>query len=163
MASLETISEFAFFETLRAENFDIAINFQAEETFSWAIIRELRARCTVGQTISNKPVYDRSISFSYYQHEILRHLHLVELVGVKKLILQHTLYLFSEERTEADRLIFQQGILRPFIIIHAGATDIRRRWPTSKFAELADLLMEDGYAILLTGSEQEFFVIEEIT
>lgn len=162
IALLDTVHELDFFEALRTENFDIVINFQAEETLSFTIIRELRARCVVGQSISSRLVYDRSIPFSYYQHEILRHLHLVELVGVEHLTLQHTLHLLPEERAEAERLIFQQGIQQPFVIIHPGATDIRRCWPTSKFAELADLLMKDGYAILLTGSEQESFVIDEV-
>jgi len=42
-----------------------------------------------------------------------------------------------------------------YIIIHTGASDLKRSWEKDKFAELSDNLLDTGFDIVLTGSIEE--------
>lgn len=154
--------ETAFFEDLRREAFDIAINFQAEEDLSYYILQQLNARCIIGQSMSLRQLYDRSIPYTYYQHEIIRHIHLVRLLGANDVTLSPTIELHNWEKEEAERLILELAMEKPFVLLHPGATDMRRRWPTSKFATVADELIEKGFDILLAGDERDAPIIQDV-
>jgi ADP-heptose:LPS heptosyltransferase len=43
----------------------------------------------------------------------------------------------------------------PFVAMHVGALDARRRWPVQHFVELATLLQRDGLAVVLVGSADD--------
>ena len=51
---------------------------------------------------------------------------------------------------------------RPCAVVHAGASDIRRRWPPAYFARIADLLATFGLQVVLTGTSSETAVVAEV-
>jgi len=58
----------------------------------------------------------------------------------------------------------QKNNIQKFIAIHPGtsATAKSRRWPASKFAQLADRLYDEGYQIIFSGAKEEEPIIEKI-
>lgn len=63
----------------------------------------------------------------------------------------------EDEHAAAARLIDQMDPARgPLVVLHPGASDPDRRWPTSNFAEVANGLWESNEArIVLTGTGDE--------
>ena len=51
---------------------------------------------------------------------------------------------------------------KPYVIVHAGADDVRRVWPTAKFAKVADGLVDKGYQVVLTGTPKEQEILYEV-
>jgi ADP-heptose:LPS heptosyltransferase len=89
-------------------------------------------------------------------HEVLRFLKLLRLMGIPEDGVELEFPLFESE-VEAFKRIRMQLALdeRPYICIHPGARDPRRRWPTENFAYVANRLHEQGFKIVITGSAQE--------
>jgi ADP-heptose:LPS heptosyltransferase len=51
----------------------------------------------------------------------------------------------------------------PKILLHPGATDRRRRWPSESFAALAvQLVVEDGAQVVIIGDQYEMSLAEQI-
>lgn len=151
-----------FFDLLKIEKIDIFINFQAEVPISSIIQNEINPRVSVGQEINSSSRYDRSIPFFYYQSEVLRYLHLVDLIGAESQNIEPSFPLLPIEVTVSISIIKQFQSHHKFVIIHPSAKDIRRRWPTSKFAILADKIIKLGYEVLLIGNNDEAHIIKEV-
>jgi ADP-heptose:LPS heptosyltransferase len=61
------------------------------------------------------------------------------------------------ERAAAERLLAARDQARPLIALHpgSGAFAPARRWPSQRFAALADALIDDGAQIVLVGGDEE--------
>jgi ADP-heptose:LPS heptosyltransferase len=46
--------------------------------------------------------------------------------------------------------------------MHPGARDLRRRWPAENFAYVGSRLLAEGYTVVLTGSEEERSLLQEV-
>jgi ADP-heptose:LPS heptosyltransferase len=49
-----------------------------------------------------------------------------------------------------------------YVCLHPGARDPRRRWPVQNFASIGNDLTSKGYTIVLTGSEQEKSILNDL-
>lgn len=49
-----------------------------------------------------------------------------------------------------------------YAVVHAGASDPRRRWPADRFAAVADALAAQGLAVVLTGTPNEAAVTDDV-
>jgi ADP-heptose:LPS heptosyltransferase len=99
---------------------------------------------------------DRWIPYVYYQNEIIRLLEVVGLVGAKisNANLQPHLTILDSDRESAAPYI--DKIDRPFIVVHPGSNDARRRWDPENFARVADTLNEQfDVEIVLTGADSD--------
>jgi len=152
----------SFFNQVNKERFDIAIHFQGKGVASNSFIKKLNARITVGHTSAGAAAIDYAVPYFYYQNEAVRYLELTRLIGANTGTLEPKIRLLDEDREEAQRILRRFEIREPFIVLHAGATDIRRRWPLQKFAQLGDLLAQKGYTIVLTGDEDDQGIIHTI-
>jgi ADP-heptose:LPS heptosyltransferase len=63
-----------FFETMAAEQFDVAMQLHGGGRFSNAFVKKLGARMTVGLRAPDAVALDRWVHYSYFQHEVLRYL-----------------------------------------------------------------------------------------
>lgn len=144
-----------FFEQMVQERFDIALQLHGGGGYSNPFIKRLRARMTAGLKAPEAEALDRWIPYVYFQPEIARYLEAVALIGATPVTINPRIEVTSADLAEAQRIVPTDQ--RPLIALHAGASDIRRRWSPAKFAAVGDSLAATGARIVVTGiaTEQE--------
>ncbi|WP_108249920.1 glycosyltransferase family 9 protein [Planctomonas deserti] len=142
-----------FVERMRAERFDLALQLHGGGRFSNPFLLRLGARHTVGTRTPDAAPLERSMTYIYYQHEMLRALEVVGLAGVAPAVLEPRLT--ATERERADTVQHVDGDARGLVLIHPGATDPRRRWPAASFAEVAARLAADGAQVIVVGDASD--------
>jgi ADP-heptose:LPS heptosyltransferase len=148
----------AFFASIRAERFDLAIQMHGSGTVSNQVTAELGARVQAGFSPPGGPCPDPATFLAYPEHglEIRRLLRLVEHLGVAPCGESLEFPLKADDRAAAQQLAHAHGFLdRAYVCIHGGASVPERRWPAESFAAVADALAECGLAIVLTGTRSE--------
>ncbi|MDI7275412.1 MAG: glycosyltransferase family 9 protein, partial [Anaerolineae bacterium] len=144
----------AFFDRLRAERFDLAIQMHGGGIDSNPFVTQLGANHTLGLAATGASPLERNLRYCYYQHEIIRYLELVGMLGVPWDGLDMDLPLLPRDHRHLAE-VWQPGP-EPYAIIHAGAGDPRRRWPAESFALVAEHIhRRAGLAVVLTGREAE--------
>jgi ADP-heptose:LPS heptosyltransferase len=89
-------------------------------------------------------------------HEVLRFLKLLRPLGIPQDGEELEFPFFESEVEEFKRVRMQLALGEsPYVCIHPGARDPKRRWPTENFAYVANRLHEQGLKIVITGSAQE--------
>lgn len=147
-----------FFAGMRGRAFDLAVQLHGGGRFSNPFLLRLGARHTVGTRTADAAMLERSVPYLYYQHEPLRALEVAGFAGAFPVDLEARLAPAGQEFPPArpgDRA-------HPLVVIHPGATDLRRRWPASKFAELAAACAADGSQVVLIGDRSEQGLAAEI-
>jgi ADP-heptose:LPS heptosyltransferase len=95
------------------------------------------------------------------EHEVMRYLRLMQWLGCSG---SDPALEFPFEDT--DRAAMRAlGPLPPagrYVCIHAGARMPSRRWPASRFGQVADGLAARGWRVVLTGSPQERAIADEV-
>lgn len=141
----------AFFADMRSRNFDLAVQLHGGGRYSNPFLLRLGARHTVGTRTPDAAHLERTVPYLYYQHEPLRALEVAGFAGAFPVDLEARLVPAVggavPEAAGRDR--------GPLVVIHPGATDPRRRWPTQKFAQLAAACAADGSRVLLIGDSSE--------
>ncbi|MET8229679.1 glycosyltransferase family 9 protein [Micromonospora sp. NPDC005298] len=141
-------------------DFDVAVQIHGGGANSNPLVSRLGARLTVGLRADDAPPLDRCLPYIYYQHEVIRYLEVVGLVGAPATTIVPTLAVTGDDRAEAARVLGPAD--RPRVALHPGATDTRRRWPAERFAEVARALHDDGYEVLVTGTPAEQEVVDRV-
>ena len=142
-----------FFRDMASENFDLAIQLHGGGRFSNPFLRRLGARYSAGLRTSDAAQLDRSVPYVYYQHEPLRALEVVGLVGAPPVALEARLQPLPEFVAQAESLL--DGEASPVVAIHPGASDPRRRWPAELFGEVAAACAADGCRVLVVGAAED--------
>lgn len=141
----------SFLAGQRARRYDLAVQLYGGGT-SNPLVAALGARVTAGSADRGVPPLDRSTPYAYYQHEVLRFLEVVALVGAVPVELEPRLQVTAADRAAADAVLGAgDPAARSLVAIHPGASDPRRRWPSSSFAAVADVLAGAGTTVLLVG------------
>lgn len=150
-----------FFQAMRQERFDLACQLHGGGQYSNPFIVRLGARETVGLKAQDAIALDRWIPYHYFQHEILRYLEVVSLVGAVPLCHEPHLAVTEQDIVELEAVL--PGQKRPLVVLHPGASDPRRRWPAEKFARVGDTLTASGATVVVTGMEPERRIVEQVT
>ncbi len=149
-----------FFEQMRAEKFDLALQLHGGGRNSNPFLLNLGARITAGLRTPDAPELDFSVPYLYFQHEILRLLEVVSLVGAPLVSIEPALQVTDADRAEAAELLEIDG--RPLVVIHPGAGDGRRRWSPRRFAAVGEALTADGARVILTGASTDRDLVDQI-
>jgi ADP-heptose:LPS heptosyltransferase len=149
----------AFFRRANAERFDLAVQAHGGGRWSNPFVRRLGARHAIGAVAADAEPLDRCLPYRYYQHEALRWLELVGLVGATGSI-RARLAVTERDQTAGARAL--AGLPRPVVTIHPGATDPRRRWPITGFADVAARLATDGLGVAVIGSADETELVDRV-
>ncbi len=141
----------AFFQKMQAERVDLAVQLHGGGSASNTFIQRLGARVSVGSREPQAPELDRSIPYTFQQHEVLRGLEIAGLAGATTRNLLPRLAVLDSDIAAAQPFLKKIG--KPFAVLHAGARDVRRCWPPEKFARVGDALKRRfGLEVALTGS-----------
>ncbi|MDQ0819597.1 ADP-heptose:LPS heptosyltransferase [Arthrobacter sp. V4I6] len=142
-----------FFADMVSEKFDLAIQLHGGGRFSNPFLLRLGARHSAGLRTADAADLDRSVPYVYYQHEPLRALEVVGLVGAPPIELEARLRPLAEFVDQADLLLGE--LASPLVAIHPGATDPRRRWPAGLFGEVAAACASDGCRVVVVGASDD--------
>jgi ADP-heptose:LPS heptosyltransferase len=143
----------AFFATMRAEAFDLALQMHGGGQYSNPFTRRLGARLTAGLKAANAPPLDRWTPYTYWQSEFVRYLEVVSLVGASPVTVTPRLAVTARDAMEAERAVPRSD--HPLIVLNPGSSDPRRRWTVEGFAAVGDALASRGARIVVTGSAGE--------
>ncbi len=143
-----------FFEKMRAEHFDLAVQLHGGGKNSNPFIKKIDARFTIGSRTPDAIPLDVDIPHDYFHHEVIRFLEVVELAGATTKEIEPKLLPTKKDVDEAQKIVGSINI-RKTIILHPGASDPRRRWPAESFAEVGDYFYRQGFKIFITGNKDE--------
>ncbi|THJ66254.1 glycosyltransferase family 9 protein [Arthrobacter echini] len=146
-----------FFDTVRG-SFDLAVQLHGGGRNSNPFLLRLEARHTIGTRTHDAVALERTIPYVYYQQEVFRALEVVGLAGAAPVEPEARLSLTARDAERAGQLLGPG----PVIALHPGATDPRRRWPSSSFAEVAVRAAADGCEVVVVGDASDVPAAEEI-
>lgn len=149
-----------FFQRARREQFNLACQMHGGGRHSNPFLLRLGARLTIGLKTPDAVAPDRWIPYRYYQQEVSRYLEVVSLVGAAPVTLEPRLAITRQDRAEIAGLLSKEK--QPLVVLHPGASDPRRRWPSERFAQVGDALAARGARIVLTGAKEEREMVEHV-
>ena len=141
-----------FLAGLRARRLDLALQLHGGGATSNPLVRAFGARCAAGLRADGAPELDRWVPYRYYQPEAEQYLEVTALVGADGPARLPRVAVLDDEHERAARMLPGDG---PWVALHPGATDPRRRWPPERFAAVADRLAADGARPVLVGTADE--------
>jgi ADP-heptose:LPS heptosyltransferase len=144
-----------FFTVVQQQNFSLLVQMHG----SGNIVNSLMACCNAAILAGyyTPGTYKPSSYFIPYPgsiHEIHRHLALISALGIDSDNDELEFPIFNEDLQELRE---HQLSLLPgsYVCIHPGARDRERQWGLINFARIADHCAEQGYQVVITGSEEE--------
>lgn len=146
-----------FFGGVRG-SFDLAVQLHGGGRNSNPFLLRLDARHTIGTRTPDAVGLERTIPYVYYQHEVFRALEVVGLAGAVPVDLEPRVQVIPDEVERAADLTGDRAV----IALHPGATDPRRRWPSSSFADVAVRAAADGCEVLVVGDATDAATADEI-
>jgi ADP-heptose:LPS heptosyltransferase len=148
-----------FLQDMQGRNFDLAVQMHGGGRFSNPFLLKLGARHTVGTRTPDAERLERNLDYIYYQNEPDRWLETVGLAGAPTIIAP---LLRPKPEYRQDVAGLKDQARSSLVVIHPGATDPRRRWPASYFADAAASLAAEGVQVLVVGDESEKARAQEV-
>ena len=148
----------AFLAEQRAYGYDLVVQLHGSGRASTPCALALGGRMTAGYYEGARPAgLTLGLPYPTDQPEVLRNLALIRLLNCPDQRTHLEFPLVGPDRAEAARLLAEAPYRgQPRIGIHAGARAASRRWPTVRFAQVADqLAREYGATNVLTGAPNE--------
>lgn len=150
-----------FFQNMQREKFDVAVQIHGGGRNSNPFLTKLGAKLTVGLRDKDAPSLDINIPYIYYHNEVLRYLEVVSKLGATVCKIEPKIHVTTNDLKEFEKVINRIPKER-IAVVHPGATDIKRRWPAKKFAQVADSLANKGIQVITTGTEAEKDVVKKM-
>lgn len=148
-----------FLQDMQRRKFDLAVQMHGGGRFSNPFLLKLGARHTVGTRTPDAERLERNLDYIYYQNEPDRWLETVGLAGAPTIIAP---LLRPKPECRQDVAGLKDQARSSLVVIHPGATDPRRRWPASYFADAAASLAAEGVQVLVVGDESEKALAQEV-
>ena len=144
-----------FFAAARERRFDWAVQLYGANPAANQVTERMGARRTAGFFVTGATHADLRTHLPYPQHthELDRHMAAFELLGIPPGSRELEFPLTAEDEAQAEAAL--DGVARPYVCLHPGATSQSRRWPAERFAAVGDALAAEGFAVLVTGVPSE--------
>jgi len=149
-----------FFARMRAESFDLAFQMHGGGGHSNPFVRRLRARLSIGMQAENAPPLDVNIPYVPYHNEVLRYIEIAKVAGADPVTVEPHLAVTARDHHELHAAL--PDLRHPYVVLHPGASDARRRWSTARMAVIADMLAANGLHVYVTGVKEEEDICESL-
>jgi len=170
---LNTINEiYGFIKALRDTRYDMILDFQALLK-SGILIAIARGRRKIGfgkglEHMEHSYIFlnERIPAVGMEIHALSRGMMLLHAVGIPTNEVEYKLPVSDHDRKEIDELMELHGIngVKSLIAINPVAKWETKLWPNKKFAELADMLIDQyDMKIVFTGGIKDYSIIQSIT
>ena len=154
----EVVEEFC--AAMRSRRFDLGVQLHGGGGNANPLLLRFGARITAGSRAPGAAPLDRTVPWTPFQHDLMRWLEVVALVGAEPVHLLPRLAVTSRDRAEAAEAL--AGVAGPLVAVHPGATDPRRRWPPDRLGELGNALDPRGARTVLLGGAGDAGLVDEI-
>lgn len=154
----EVVEEFC--ARMRARRFDLAVQMHGGGGNANPLILRFGARTTVGSRAPGASALDRTVPWTAHQHDLVRFLELVELVGAQPARLRPRIAVTDADRAAADELLTDRP--GPLAVLHPGATDPRRRWPTERLGAVGAALAAAGARVVVAAGPDDDALLDGI-
>lgn len=157
-----------FFEQAQARKFDLALQLHGSGALSNPLTVALGARRHAGYVVEGAycPDPDNFLHWQEREHEVLRNLRLIRHLGADEddTALEFPLEYADFEALEhtLQRAAVRLGSPGQYACLHAGARLPSRRWPPQHFAQVAHGLMQQGWTVVLTGTQDERSIVDAV-
>ncbi|HKY33649.1 MAG TPA: glycosyltransferase family 9 protein [Candidatus Polarisedimenticolia bacterium] len=147
-----------FAASLRDRRLDLALQLHGDGSITNAVVARLGAREVAGfhPMQAAHPGHGRFLPYPGHGHEIHRLLALTGFLGAPSEGDHLEWPIHAADRAEAHSVA---GTVlagdAPYVCLHPGARSPGRRWAPGCFAQVGDALSRRGFAVVLTGSEEE--------
>lgn len=167
-----------FCAAMRARRFDLGVQLHGGGGNANPLLLRFGARVTAGSRAPGAAPLDRTVPWTAFQHDVLRYLEVVALVGAPPVHVLPRLAVTPDDRAAAAELLDAPprdgaglggarldgaGLGRaPLVAVHPGATDPRRRWPPHRLGELGATLTGRGARVVILGGPGDAALVRDI-
>lgn len=151
----------SFIEGVRQRRIDLALQIYGGGRIANPLVIRFGARTTLGLQAPDAPALDGQISYSSLQNRRLQLLEVAALAGARPVLPLPELTVLPEDRQAVAELL--HALDTPFVLLHPGASDLRRRWPASGFSAIGDRLAAMGFRVLVHGVASETSLCRAVT
>jgi ADP-heptose:LPS heptosyltransferase len=150
-----------FVAAMREARFDIAIQIYGGGRYSNAYTKSLGAKLTIGLKTPEAASLDRWLPYGEISNRRLELLQVAALVGAKPVLMGREVEVTESDHREAAQLLPPTRGER-IVVMHPGASDVRRHWPAERYAEVGDMLASRGATIVISATESERHLAQTI-
>ena len=159
------INYIAFIGEIRQKKFDLVINLHKNERASFIAALSGAKKIVGYSTLGSGLLFDKVIeNRKRSKHQVHAHFDVLkETLGITTFD-DHGIEMWLDEEAEASAAaIWSQTFpeARPVIGLNIGASWPTKRWPKEYFAELADRLVDHGFAIAYFGGSMDVDIVDE--
>lgn len=155
-----------FLAAAQAAHYDLAIQMHGRGDLTNSIVAALGAKATAGFCPPGGPCPDpmRFLRWPESGTEIHRCIALTDFLGLPRAGDRLEFPLDDDEVAQGKVLLARHRIApRRFVCMHPGARLYTRRWPAEYFAPVAQDIVRRGFAVVLTGSDEEALLTRRIS
>jgi ADP-heptose:LPS heptosyltransferase len=149
----------SFLEEVNKRSFDLLIQMHGNGALVNPVAALCGAKRITGYFEPGKYCPDAELCMPYPEEgaEITKHLQLMEFLGIAAQDEQLEFPVTAAEQQSFSDICATYDLQpKQYVCVHPGARDTRRWWSAQNFAQVADLLTEKGYTVVLTGTESEY-------
>lgn len=152
-----------FLAAMQEQAFDLVLQMQGNGSIVNPMVALMRGRYTAGFWRQEDGCPDAGLFLEYPENvsEIERHLMLMEYLDIPTLGKTLEFPITAQDVKEFDLLDFPFEA-KEYICVHPGSRGSWRQWPPQLFAGMADKFAEKGWKIVLTGTQDERALTEEV-
>lgn len=154
-----------FVTRFNKEKFDFLVQMHGNGSITNRIAGRLDAKVRAGYFKRGDKPLNKDFYMPYPEdiHEVKRHLRLMNFLGIPDEGDDLEFPISEAERGSAAELCDGYALSpQGYACIHPGARDERRRWAPENFARVADMLINSGFQVVLTGTASEAEVVGNV-
>ncbi len=164
----ETIADLGalpdFLRQMQDERFDVLLQMHGSGTITNPLVAACGARHAAGFIEPGGFAPEPALFAPWPQqgHEVERLLALVDHLGIPRCSSALEFPINDTDRIELASVWPGAYAGRPYACVHAGAQLPSRRWPATRFAQVADELAGRGFTVVLTGTAGEAALASQV-